>query len=133
MGAVTERKPTTAQRVGTVLQDTGTILTNTLRNWGTNIPGDVLQGFSPKAAEHLNTYTGGVLNHTTQEQLEANRNNPTKDRWRDSAVNTNPGSGVWNSRVAAGAQGASSIVGGQLIGAAVQRVAAPLFRGASKA
>lgn len=75
-----KKKPTKAAELGVAIQDAGTMLTNTLRNWGTNIPGDIIQGFSPKTAQALNDATGGILNHTTKEQLEANRSSPTKDR-----------------------------------------------------
>lgn len=73
-------EPTTADKVGTVLQDAGTKLLHGIQTLGGSIVGDVVKGFSPKAANWLDKNTFGMITTTPEEKLQRNRSG--NDRWK---------------------------------------------------
>ena len=85
--------PTTAHKVGTAIGDVGTQLLHGVQTLGSSVVGDVVKGFSPKAANWLDKNTFGVITYTPEEKLNRNRQ------------------GNWNSRIADTANSVSTAVG----------------------
>ena len=85
--------PTTTHKVGTAIGDVGTQLLHGVQTLGSSVVGDVVKGFSPKAAEWLDKNTFGVITYTPEEKLQRNRQ------------------GNWNSRITDAANSVSTAVG----------------------
>lgn len=65
--------PTTTHKIGTALQDAGTQLLHGVQTFGSSVVGDVVKGFSPKAADWLDKNTFGIITTTPEEKLQRNR------------------------------------------------------------
>jgi hypothetical protein len=65
--------PTTAHKVGTALTDVATKLLHGIQTLGGSVVGDVVKGFSPKAADWLDKNTFGIITTTPEEKLQRNR------------------------------------------------------------
>lgn len=100
-------KQTTSNKVGNYVQDMGSKALNALTTFGGSAVGDVINDISPKAANVVSKYTAGMITPTSQEYLDSNRSNDLTNNW--------------NNRLNNSANAVSTQVGGELIGAGMNK------------
>lgn len=77
------RNASSIVQAGNVVNETGTRLLQGVQTFGGSIVGDAISAFSPKLANTLQTYTGGLVSTTPQEALDRNRSG-----WTGRAIST---------------------------------------------
>jgi hypothetical protein len=81
------KKNQAGNKISNNFTDTGTRLLHAVSSFGGSAIGDAIEGLSPRAADVVEKYSLGMIPHTSQEQLEANRSsNPSK--WMNRAGQT---------------------------------------------
>jgi hypothetical protein len=73
------KKHQAGNKISNSLTDTGTRLLHAVSSFGGSAIGDAVEGLSPRAADAVEKYSLGLIPHTSQAQLEANRSdNPNR-------------------------------------------------------
>lgn len=102
------------EQVADVLTDTGTGLLNAVGSFGTSMIGDLANTVSPDFADALEKYTAGILSHTSNKQVQENREG-------------------WDSRIGQTANTITNVLGAELLGAGMQKLAPYIAKGLNKA
>jgi len=97
--------------------DFGTRLLNAVGTLGGSAIGDAVSGVSPQAADWLQKYSLGMIPHTTEEQLKANRSDaPDK----------------WNSRIGQLGEALTNYAAAELVGQGMNKFAPKIANGLEK-
>ena len=104
-------KPTGSEKAGQFMHDVGSRMLNTITTFGGSAIGDVINDISPEAANAVSKYSFGMIQPTSQEYLESNRN------------------GQWGNRIINSANAISSQMAGELVGAGVNKAMPYITKG----
>ena len=104
-------KPTGSEKAGQFMHDVGSRMLNAITTFGGSAIGDVINDISPEVANTVSKYSFGMVQPTSQEYLESNRN------------------GQWGNRINNSANAISSQMAGELVGAGINKAMPYIAKG----